>query len=284
MALITDVERKKPLYKTGYIILLVIMTLGIFVQFFPMLWMIIGGFKTQIELESTTFQFLPKVWNFDNYVRAFAEFDFTQNIYNTCYLVAAILIIQVTNSILSAYSLSKIKPKGHNIIFMYFLATMMFSGTALVFPLYIMMTKLGLIGSKWALILSSSAWAYCIFLFKNFFDGVPIELFEAADIDGCGKIKAMTHILLPLSKPVIVVCVVQSFIAVYNDFLYPLMILKDNKDWTIMVRLYNIQEKSNLEMPLVYVLMTVATVPSLVLFLFAQKNIAEGVSMTGIKG
>lgn len=284
MALITDVERKKPLYQIGYIILLIILTAGIAVQFFPMVWMIIGGFKTDLELISPVFKFLPGEWLTENYVKAFTQYNFLRNVYNTCYLLVAILIIQVTNSALSAYSLSKIKPKGGNVIFLYFLATMMFSGTALMFPLYIMMVKVGLIGSKWALILSSSAWAYCIFLFKNFFDGVPIELFEAADIDGCGKVKSFTHILLPLSKPVCVVCLVQSFIAVYNDFLYPFMMLPNEQDWTIMIRLYMIDKSGSADMPILYVLMTVATIPSLILFLLAQKNIAQGISMTGIKG
>lgn len=284
MAIITAVETKKPLYRVAYAFLLVGLSLLAILQFFPMVWMIIGGFKTDLELISPTFQLFPERWMVENYITAFTQYNFGKNIYNTAYLIIAIMVIQISNSALSAYSLSKIKPKGGKVIYMYFIATMMFSSTALLFPLYILCSAMGLIGSKWALIIASSTWAYCIFLFKNFYDGVPIELFEAAEIDGCGRFKSFTNILLPLAKPVMVVCIVQTFNTVYNDFLYPLMMLPHDKDWTIMIRIFNLDRVGNQSKAVLYVLMTVSTLPCLVVFMYTQKDIAQGISMTGIKG
>ena len=284
MAIITAVEAGRKRNKIAYAILLIILTIGVMIQFFPMVWMILGGLKTDNELISAVPKVLPEKWQWQNYIEAFKTYDIGKNVINTAILCVSIILIQVGNSALSAYSLSKIRPKCGNFVFMFFLSTMMFSGTALMFPLYILFTKLGLIGNKMALILSSSAWAYSIFLFKNFFDGLPDELMEAADIDGCSKIKAFFHIILPLSKPVFVVCTMNTFLAVYNDFLYPLMLLPNEKDWTIMIRLFTVDKLGNAPLPIVYVLLTVATLPVVITYLFAQKNIAEGVAMTGIKG
>lgn len=284
MAIVTNIEMKEKKHKIGYALLLILLGVWVVAQLFPMFWMVIGGFKTNNELISVKLKILPEVWQWENYVKAFTTYDIGKNFLNTFIICAAIIVIQVGNSALSAYSLSKIKPKCGNFFFMFFLGTMMFSGTALMFPLYIMMTKLGLIGSKWALILSSSAWAYCIFLFKNFFDGIPKDLFEAAEIDGCGRMGMFTRILLPLSKPVMVVCIMNTFLTVYNDFLYPLMLLPDEKDWTIMIRLYLLEKQGTVDLPVLYVMLTVATLPVVLVYLFAQKDITEGVVMSGIKG
>lgn len=284
MAIVTNIEMKEKKHKIGYALLLILLGVWVVAQFFPMFWMVIGGFKTNNELISVKLKILPEVWQWENYVKAFTTYDIGKNFLNTFIICVAIIVIQVGNSALSAYSLSKIKPKCGNFFFMFFLGTMMFSGTALMFPLYIMMTKLGLIGSKWALILSSSAWAYCIFLFKNFFDGIPKDLFEAAEIDGCGRMGMFTRILLPLSKPVMVVCIMNTFLTVYNDFLYPLMLLPDEKDWTIMIRLYLLEKQGTVDLPVLYVMLTVATLPVVLVYLFAQKDITEGVVMSGIKG
>ena len=284
MAIITAVEAGRKQNKIAYAVLLIILTFGVAVQFFPMTWMILGGFKTDTELISAVPKLLPDKWQWKNYIDAFKTYDIGKNVLNTVILCVSIIVIQVGNSALSAYSLSKIKPRCGNFVFMFFLSTMMFSGTALMFPLYILFTKLGLIGNKLALILSSSAWAYSIFLFKNFFDGIPGELMEAAEIDGCNKMQSFIKIILPLSKPVLVVCTMNTFLAVYNDFLYPLMLLPNEKDWTLMIRLYTVDKLGNAPLPIVYVLLTVATLPVVITYLFAQKNIAEGVAMTGIKG
>lgn len=284
MAIVTNIEMKEKKHKVGYAVLLVLLGIWAIIQFFPMTWMILGGFKTNNELIAVKLKILPEVWQWQNYVEAFTTYDIGRNFLNSAILCVAIIVIQVGNSALSAYSLSKIKPKCGNFFFMFFLATMMFSGTALMFPLYIMMTKMGLIGSKWALILSSSAWAYCIFLFKNFFDGIPKDLFEAAEIDGCGRFGMFTKILLPLSKPVLVVCIMNTFLTVYNDFLYPLMLLPNEKDWTIMIRLYLLEKQNLVDLPVMYVMLTAATLPVILVYLFAQKDITEGVVMSGIKG
>lgn len=284
MSVIQDVELKNKKGKKIYTGIFLLLSVMIIVQFFPMLWMFLGTFKTDAELTSTIPTLLPTSWNISNYFGAFAKYDVWKNLWNTVYIIVMILVIQLTNSILSAYALSVMKPKFGTAVQMAFLATMMFSGTALMFPLYIQMTQMGLIGSKWALILSSSAWAYAIIWFKSFFDNIPRDLFEAAKIDGANDLRILGTIVLPLSKPILSVMCVNTFMAVYNDTVFPLMLLPEQKDWTIMIRLFVLNTAGAPKPSYMYVLLVVATIPSLVIYMIAQKNLVEGVSTSGIKG
>ncbi len=284
MSVIQDIELKSKKGKRLYIGIYILLAVMVVVQFFPMLWMFLGTFKTDPELTSAIPTIFPASWKFSNYVEAFARYDIWKNLWNTVYIIAMSLIIQLTNSIFSAYALSVMKPKFGSAVQMAFLATMMFSGTALMFPLYIQMTQMGLIGSKWALILSSSVWAYSITWFKSFFDNIPRDLFEAAKIDGASDLQILGRIVLPLSKPVLSVMAVNSFMAIYNDTVYPLMLLPEQKDWTIMIRLFVLNTAGTPRPSHMYVLLVVATIPSLIIYMIAQKNLVEGVSTSGIKG
>ncbi len=284
MSVIQDIELKGKKGKRLYAGIYILLAVMVIVQFFPMLWMFIGTFKTDPELTSSIPTMFPESWKFSNYAEAFQKYDVWKNLWNTVYIIVMSLVIQLTNSIFSAYALSVMKPKFGNAVQLAFLATMMFSGTALMFPLYIQMTQMGLIGSKWALILSSSVWAYAIIWFKSFFDNIPRDLFEAAKIDGASDLQILGRIVLPLSKPIISVMCVNTFMAIYNDTVYPLMLLPEQKDWTIMIRLFVLNTAGTPKPSHMYVLLVVATIPSLIIYMIAQKNLVEGVSTSGIKG
>ncbi len=284
MSVIQDIELKSKKGKKLYLGVFILLAVMVVIQFFPMLWMFLGTFKTDAELTSTIPTLFPENWNISNYFEAFAKYDVWKNLWNTAYIIVMVIVIQITNSILSAYALSVMRPRFGTAIQMAFLATMMFSGTALMFPLYIQMTQMGLIGSKWALILSSSAWAYAIVWFKSFFDNIPRDLFEAAKIDGARHLQILGRIVLPLSKPILSVMCVNTFMAVYNDTVFPLMLLPEQKDWTIMIRLFVLNTTGTPKPSYMYVLLVVATIPSLIIYMIAQKNLVEGVSTAGIKG
>ena len=284
MSVIQDIELKSKKGKRLYAGIFILLAVMVIVQFFPMFWMFLGTFKTDAELTSTIPTLFPERWNSLNYFEAFNKYDVWENLGNTAFIIVMILVIQLTNSILSAYALSVMKPRFGMAIQMAFLATMMFSGTALMFPLYIQMTQMGLIGSKWSLILSSSAWAYAIVWFKSFFDNIPRDLFEAAKIDGAHDLRILAKIVLPLSKPILSVMCVNTFMAVYNDTVFPLMLLPEQKDWTIMIRLFVLNTAGTPKPSHMYVLLVVATIPSLIIYMIAQKNLVEGVSTSGIKG
>ena len=284
MAVMKSIELKTKKGKCISVLLVGFLSIGAVVQFLPLLWMILATFKTETELTSAIPHVFPATWSFKAYAEAFSKYHIMDNFFNTLIICASVVLLQVSNSAVAGYVLSKLKPRSGGFWYMMFLGTMMFSGTALMFPLYIMMTQLGLIGSKLALILSSSVWAYSIVLFKSFFDNIPQDLVEAASIDGASSLRIFVTMIIPLSKPVLAVNILNTFMAVYNDFLYPLMLLPNEKDWTVMMRLYMMDKLGSIPHNVIYVLMVAVVLPILVLYLFVQKHITEGVSTTGLKG
>lgn len=283
MAVIQNIELKskkgKWIYRSVYIILFLYM----FVQFAPLVWLGLSTFKENNELIAAIPTLLPKKWTAEAYIETFTTYNVLGNILNTIFFCGAIIVVQTVTSTLAAYALSKMKPRFGGAAYMFILGTQMFSAMALMFPLYIMMTKMGLIGSKWSWILTSSSWAYAIVLYKNFFDSIPKDLVEAAQIDGAGHFRIMHRIIIPLAKPVYAVCILNTFMAVYNDFLLPMMLLPDEENWTLMMRIYAMTN-SSVKQNVMFVMLFITCIPSIVFYLFAQKYIQEGISTSGIKG
>ena len=184
--------------------------------------MALGTFKTSKELINPIPSIFPEHWSLAGYIEAFSRYRIWDNLYNTFFFCVTIIAVQTVTNTMAAYALSKIKPKGSNAIYILMLGTQMISTTAVLFPKYLMITKMGLIGNKWSRVLISSTWAYAIVLYKNFFDSVPSDLIEAAEIDGAGEFRKIINIIMPLSKPVYAVCILNTFMGVYNDFLFPL--------------------------------------------------------------
>lgn len=284
MAIIQKSEMKNPKYRAIYIAIFIILCVGVVTNFLPLIWLGIGTFKTDAELISVIPKFFPETWSFNNYVEAFESFNVWGNVLNTCFFCGTIILAQTVTSTLAAYSLSFISKKCNEFFYMIFMGTNMISATALMFPLYIQITKMGLVNNKWSWVLMASGWGYAIVLYKDFFDGIPKDLLAAADIDGAGNFRKILHILIPLSKPIFAVNILNTFMVVYNDFLLPMMILPNEDDWTLMMRIFAMNEAGNADQSVMYVLLFVTTIPSIVFYLFAQKNIVQGVAGSGIKG
>lgn len=286
MAIIQNIELKNKKTSILYRVILLILTVGVCLQFFPIIWMFLGTFKTSKELISSIPNLLPQHWSLAGYIETFSKYNIWNNLYNTLFFCVTIIFVQTITNTLAAYSLSKVKPKGKNVIYILMLGTQMISTTAVLFPTYIMITKMGLIGNKWSRVLISSTWAYAIILYKNFFDSIPSDLLEAAEIDGAGEFRKIINIIMPLSKPVYAVCILNTFMSVYNDFLFPLMLLPDEKDWTLMVRIYAMTKNTDGSIPInvIYVFLFVTVLPTIIIYLFAQKDLQQGIATSGLKG
>lgn len=284
MAIILDSELKSKKIKVVYALIYAFLAVFALVQFMPLYWMFIGTFKTNIELQSAIPTIIPKVWTFEGYKETFTTFNIFNNVLNTVFICGACILAQTVTSTFAAFSLSRIKSWYSPFVYTIIIATQMISATTLLFPTYILLTKWGMIGNKLSWVLMASGWGYAIVLYKNFFDGIPKDLFEAAEIDGAGIFKQIWYIMLPLSKAILAVNILNTFMAVYNDFLLPIMILPDEKDWTLMMRVFMMDKKGNVEPNIMYVLLFITTIPSILFYLLAQKNIVRGVSADGIKG
>ncbi|MDR0396416.1 MAG: carbohydrate ABC transporter permease [Oscillospiraceae bacterium] len=288
MAALHPIERKTMKGRVTYWVIIAVLCVGVPIQIFPYLWMLSGVFKSNREIMRAVPTLIPKTPVFNNIPETFAKYNLMQNFWNTMILCGGTILIQCSISILAAYSLAKLKPRGSRFVLLFFLGTMMINEQAIAIPSYLMFnnflgTGLNLINNFWSLLLAFSAWGWSIFLLKGFFDGLPGDLLESARIDGAGPMGILLRIVMPLSKPVLAVIVLNTFMAVYNQFMFPLILLPDSNKYTIMIRIYATQ-KGSATWTNVMVLLSFATLPVLLVYLFAQRYIVQGISMTGLKG
>jgi len=287
MAALQHVELKSLKGKTVYGTIFGLLMIGIPLQIFPYLWMLSGTLKTNREIMRPMPSLIPDNWLWENIPNTISTYNLWHNLYNTFILTGGTILIQCTISVLAAYSLSKLKPKGAKWVLLFFVGTMMISEQALAIPTFLMFHNFfglgSLINSFWSLLLAFSAWGWAIFLLKSFFDGLPNELMEAARVDGAGAMQMLGKIIMPLSKPVLAVVILNTFMAVYNQFMFPLVLLPDSSKWTVIIRIYAMQ-RGRATWVEIMVLLTFATIPVMAVFVLAQKYIVQGIALTGLKG
>jgi len=287
MAALQPVEMKSVKGRITYWVIFGILCVGIPLQVFPYIWMLSGTLKSNREITRPIPNLIPDNWLWGNIPKTISQYNLLQNLYNTAVLCLGTIAIQCTISILAAYALAKLKPKGSRYILLFFVGTMMINEQAIAIPTFLMFQNFmglgNLVNSFWSLLLAFSAWGWAIFLLKGFFDGMPSELIEAGRIDGAGAMQMLTGIVLPLSKPVMSVVMLNTFMAVYNQFLFPLILLPDSSKWTLMIRIFAIQSGRATWVEIM-VLLTLSTIPVMIVYMFAQKYIVQGITMTGLKG
>jgi ABC-type sugar transport system, permease component len=286
VSVLQDVELKGKGKKT-YRLILIALVFGVPFQVFPFVWMLSNSFKTSLEIIKLPPSFIPEHFLWKNVVEVFKEFNLWGNIVNTFLLCFGTIFIQVTISALASYSLSKLKTRASKYILLFFVGTLMINNEAILFQTYIMMydfpiIHIKLINSFWSVLLALSASGWSIFIFKGFFDGLPNELIESAKIDGANSLSVFAKIVLPLSKPVFSVVVLTTFMGVYNQLLFPLVLLPDSKKWTIMIRIYAAASNYT-AWNKIMVLLSISTIPLLLVYIFCQKYIVQGITMTGLK-
>jgi len=287
MAALQPVEIKSIKGRITYWVIFGVLCVGIPIQIFPYLWMLSGTLKTNREITRAIPSLIPNNWLWSNIPDSIARYELWRNLYNTAILCGGTILIQCSISILAAYALAKLKPRGSKYVLLFFVGTMMINEQAIAIPTFLMFQNFlgmgSLVNSFWSLLLAFSAWGWAIFLLKGFFDGLPSELMEAGRIDGASAMQMLTSIVLPLSKPVLAVVMLNTFNAVYNQFLFPLVLLPDSSRWTLMIRIYAIQRGLATWVDIM-VLLTISTIPVMIIYMLAQKYIVQGISMTGLKG
>ncbi|REE87481.1 multiple sugar transport system permease protein [Paenibacillus taihuensis] len=211
---------------------------------------------------------------------------FFQYFLNSSIVTLSCVFMQMVLGGLAGYTLSHlIRSKRWQFFWiMFFLATIMIPDISLLLPLYLLMKDLHLVNSLLAMILPHSAWGIIIFLFKGFFDQISKELLQAARVDGASEIRTFTQIVIPLSIPIFASVAVLTFIPVWNEFVWPLVVNNLPKYWTFTVALNDLQNQSNVQQNMIMASSFVSMTPLLIIFLFSQKYIEKGVSFSGVKG
>jgi len=202
---------------------------------------------------------------------------------NSLFVTIVSVLLQLIVGGMAGYALSRlVNNVWAGILTIFFVATIMIPEVAILVPLFLIIEKLNLVNSLWGIILPHAAWGIVIYLFKGFFDQLPGELLQAARIDGAGEMKVFSRIIVPMSYPIFTVVGVMTFIAVWNEFLWPLVVARKEVVWTFTVALNDFQSTKDANM--VMATLVISTIPLLLLFVFCQKLIEKGTSWTGVKG
>ncbi len=201
--------------------------------------------------------------------------------FNTIVLIFLAIATHVTVNPLAAYALSRFRLTYTYKVLLFMLATMAFPPAVGMIPGFLLLKHFGLINTYAALVLPGIASGYTIFLLKGFFDALPQELYEAAEIDGAGKVTTFLNVTFPLSKPIFAIITLNSFTAAYSGFMWAFLICPDSKMWTVMVHLFNIQQNST--PPIAMAALVIAAVPTFLVFLFCQNVILRGIIIPSFK-
>jgi len=254
---------------------------------FPFYWMVTGGFKSAQEIIQDPPTWFPHGFDFHNYVEAWQQLRLSRLLVNTTIYAVGALAFQLVFGVAAAYALSKLRPRFGNVILFMMLATLMIPATVLALPTFLTAFHMPIIGvnltnSPWVIWLPSVANGFNIFLLKRFFDSIPDELLMAASIDGAGPIRALWSVVLPISRPILGVVSIFAVVAVWKDFLWPLLVLTDPTKQTVNVGLY--QLSTGAAQNLFTAALVIASLPMIIFFLIFQRNIMSGLTAGGVKG
>lgn len=254
---------------------------------FPFLWMIVSAIKTSDEIWKFPPTLWPSVPQWHNFLDAWKAAPFGLYLFNSAFTSLAIVLIQLINSAMIAYALTQLQFKGKKILFAIIMTTYMLPGAATYIPSYVILSKLNMIDTYKGLIISNSVNIFGIFLIRQAFMQVKKEMVESAMIDGASHWTILWRIMFPLTKSSFATMALVSFVANYNNYLWPSLIIKDPNKYliTLGLRQFFVQEGAyGIKWPLVMAASTFTIVPLLLLFFIAQKWFMNGIADTGLKG
>lgn len=272
--------------KKNYIIkacIYLLLGMGAVIIVFPFIWMILSSFKTQAEIVSFPPTFFPKKPTIDNFIEVWVNVNFKQFFINSLFLLFVKTIIILYTSILAGYVFSKLHFKGRNIIFIFVLATMMVPYPVTILSLYQEMFWFRWIDSYNALIWPSLFNTFGIFVMKQFIAGIPDSLVESAHIDGAGEFRILHKIILPLIKPAVSALAIFICLGIWNEFLWPFLVLNSDSKYTIPVGLALFKGRYYTDYSKQLAGAAITIVPVLIIYFFLQRQFIEGIALSGIK-
>ncbi|MFJ3391747.1 carbohydrate ABC transporter permease [Leifsonia aquatica] len=278
-------RRRSPRRTAGRVVLYVVLALVTLLIVLPLVWIVLTSFKTDSDAIRNPFSAFPAPWSMDAYVTlASGQQPIFRWFLNS--LLAATLqtaIILVTASA-AAYALARLEFWGKKIVFGAIIATLLVPPVIFLIPNYLIVQNLGWLDTIWAISIPGAASAFGVFFLRQFFIGLPVEIEEAARIDGAGDIRIFLQIVIPLARPALATLAVLSFLANWNDFLWPVYVLLSPENLTLQPGLAQLQGAYSTHFAIVMAGAVIASIPVLILFSIAQRHIVDSVASSGVKG
>ncbi|MCE7792902.1 carbohydrate ABC transporter permease [Salipaludibacillus sp. CUR1] len=256
--------------------------IGGFIVSIPFIWMILSSFKSEREARTMPPTFWPQEFTFEHYINLFQNLNFGTYFTNTLIIVLFAMLGLLFNT-MAGYGFAKFQFKGKEAVFIAVLATMMIPAQVSMIPVYLLLNQMGLTNTMSGIILPGLIAAFNIFLIRQFMTTIPNDLIESARIDGAKEFRIFFQIIIPLSKPVLAVQAILTFVGAWNSFLWPLIVANDQALYTLSVGLALLQGQHSSSFALQMAGATVMVIPVLILFIFVQRYIVEGFNTTGIK-
>ncbi|MBH0155153.1 MULTISPECIES: carbohydrate ABC transporter permease [Fictibacillus] len=278
----SKVSDAKKAYKMQQWIAGIVLTLGGLLVAIPFIWMILSAFKPESEVLQLTPTLWPETFTTENFIYLFENMNFGVYLRNTIVVVLCSFVGLFFNA-MAGYAFAKYKFKGREKLFYLVLATMMIPGQVTMIPVYLILNQMGLTNTMAGVVLPGLVGAFSIFLFRQFMSTIPDELLEAARLDGASEFRVFMQLVLPISKPIMAVQGILTFIAGWNSFLWPLIIANDESLYTLSVGLSLLKGQYGGNFALQMAGSTFMVVPIVIIFIIFQKHIIEGYTISGMK-
>lgn len=262
-----------------------VMLLFSIIMIIPFLWMLSTSFKIAADVFVYPMEWVPKRATLANYIEVWAgKYPFYLYYWNSIKLTVITVIGTLITSSMAGYAFAKLQFKGRELLFLFYLATLMVPNQVLLIPRYLLFDSLDLVNTHWAIILPGITNVVSTFLMRQFYQTVPNDYIEAAKLDGAGHYYIYSRVLTPLVKPAIVTVIILNFIWHWNEFESPLIFLHDKSLYTIPLGITNYTDEFGTNYSLVATAALSALVPMITIYLICQKWIVEGIMSSGVKG
>ena len=253
----------------------------------PLIWMISASLKPESQIfanMNSLKTFFPVSASFNNYVEVFARMNLPQVFKNTLLYIALILVLDLLVNSMCGYALAKFEFKGKGAIMNLVVALMVLPMEAIMLPLYIEMSQLGWVNTLVALVIPFVAKCFSIYMFRQFFCDIPDDLIEAAAIDGCRPAGTFFKIVMPISKTVYATVFILDFVAHWNDFMWPFLVMTGEDKRTIQLAVQSFFGTQPVHYSAIMAALVISAIPMIIMFIFMQKYYVEGIASAGIKG
>lgn len=294
---------RTKVYKLFALLTIIILAIGFA---FPLYWIITGSFKTQQAINATTPQWWPSEWVMSNYDKLFSRqtapiweihIPFTSAVLagpmapaairwliNTIFMAVASMVLTCGTSAMAGYALAKKRFAGRAVLFSLIVCAMALPKQVILIPLLREMSSLHLYNTIWAVIFPIIGWPFGVFLIKQFAEGIPGEMMEAARIDGASEWKTFSQIALPMIKPGVGALAIFTFINSWNDYFMQLIMLTSTSNLTISLGIAKLQAENAIDFGLIMAGAALAALPIIIVFLIFQKYFTKGITMGAVKG
>lgn len=253
----------------------------------PLIWMISASLKPESQIfanMNSLKTFFPVSASFNNYVEVFTRMNLPQVFKNTLLYIALILVLDLLVNSMCGYALAKFEFKGKGAIMNLVVALMVLPMEAIMLPLYIEMSQLGWVNTLVALVIPFVAKCFSIYMFRQFFCDIPDDLIEAAAIDGCRPAGTFFKIVMPISKTVYATVFILDFVAHWNDFMWPFLVMTGEDKRTIQLAVQSFFGTQPVHYSAIMAALVISAIPMIIMFIGMQKYYVEGIASSGIKG